>query len=477
MRGVFLFWLMAAASAFAVETPAPNRVVEIERAVEWVIDAAGHPWMVPGNMDTALKEWDGTKWITHDFPRGVRCWVGLNVDDQGRIWLNTELAPVSIYDPRSDKWQTFPNMEEALLAPPRKPVRFLHNRWSLAPQYSSDQKRMAYRWQVLTISYYNGAIWQRWGRKAITGNKGQDNSVGPPWFDEEGRLRVNIHDGTSWRLDDSGKWLSVPWVSHFPDDLWSERVNYDWRPQAPEGSVPAERDTIVVDNLGITWFISNRVLYKAIPGICVPVTGPDELNPLRTIHTLQDVYVDPQGNAFITAVSSEIQRFMIPPRGAAPTTRVTMSKKGEDSFTVHFDVDTAQPVSFRWKLDGGDWSVTRVPAVALDYLLNGAHVLQVSAVDGDLNMEKVPVEVRFDTHVDNAKLLDHLMTQLLGTDYDDRKTAVFEFGRRPLLALPVLRKARDKVTEDQRWWIDAAIQECERKTSGESAIPAESTDK
>ena len=465
MRGAFLFWLMAMASAFAVETPAPSRIVEIERDKEWVVDAAGHPWMVPSSTGNALKEWDGTKWITHDFPPGVRCWVGLHVDDQGRIWVNTELAPVSIYDPRSDQWQTFPNLEEAFLASKDKPVRFLHNRWSLAPQYSGDQKRMAYRWQVISISYYNGTTWQRWGRKDITGTKGDDNTVGPPWFDEEGKLRVNIKDGTSWRLDDSGKWLLAPWTSHFPGDAWSEQDVTDRRPVAPEGSVPAERDTVVVDNLGITWLISKGLLYKAIAGLCVPVFGPDEVTPFRSMHNLQEVYVDPQGNAFLLTAASGMARMMIRPKSPAPVTHVVMNRQGEDSFVARFDAQTKQTVAFRWQLDDGAWEMSKINSLALDHLPNGAHVLNVIAIDDQLNMDTIPATARFETKIDSNRQMALLVAQLFDPDFSKRKIAVTVLARQPAVALPALRKARETATDDQRWWIDATLQEIENRKS------------
>jgi hypothetical protein len=37
--------------------------------------------------------------------------------------------------------------------------------------------------------------------------------------------------------------------------------------------------------------------------------------------------------------------------------------------------------------------------------------------------------------------------------------------RQPALALPLLRSAREKADADQRWWIDAAIQQIEESLS------------
>jgi hypothetical protein len=44
-------------------------------------------------------------------------------------------------------------------------------------------------------------------------------------------------------------------------------------------------------------------------------------------------------------------------------------------------------------------------------------------------------------------------------------TAVAALLRQPALALPLLRSAREQADADQRWWIDAAIQQIEESLS------------
>ncbi len=78
---------------------------------------------------------------------------------------------------------------------------------------------------------------------------------------------------------------------------------------------------------------------------------------------------------------------MLRPKGVAPSTRISMEKKGADAYVAHLDPQTSQPVSFRWRLDDSPWTVTKDVAITLDHQPNGAHVLQVTAVDDQLNME------------------------------------------------------------------------------------------
>jgi hypothetical protein len=55
------------------------------------------------------------------------------------------------------------------------------------------------------------------------------------------------------------------------------------------------------------------------------------------------------------------------------------------------------------------------------------------------------------------------VAQLFAPDFSKREVAVDALARQPATALPALRKARETATDDQRWWIDATIQECERQ--------------
>jgi len=63
--------------------------------------------------------------------------------------------------------------------------------------------------------------------------------------------------------------------------------------------------------------------------------------------------------------------------------------------------------------------------------------------------------------MDSQKQLATLIEQLKDPDYSLRQAAVAALVRQPALALPLLQSAREKAGPDQRWWIDAAIQQIE----------------
>lgn len=68
-------------------------------------------------------------------------------------------------------------------------------------------------------------------------------------------------------------------------------------------------------------------------------------------------------------------------------------------------------------------------------------------------------------HVDPEKQLAALIEQLKNPDYSLREVAMAGLVRQSAIALPLLQAAREKAGPDQRWWIDAAIQQIEETLS------------
>ena len=253
--------------------------------------------------------------------------------------------------------------------------------------------------------------------------------------------------------------------SHFPTDIWSEGQGRGGRPVPPDGCVTNHPDSIVVDNLGTYWLSWQGDLYKSIPGRCVKVFGPDEMNPFRSIHDLRKAFVDQRGNAFLLTASDRMGVFIIKPKSSPPVTRIVMKRKGEDSYVARLDAQTKQPVTFHWQLDDGPWQLSKADSLALDHLPNGPHVLNVTAIDDQLNMDATPATAQFETRIDPNRQMVLLMTQLFDPDFSKRELAVEALAQQPATALPALRKTRETATDDQRWWIDAAIQESERQAA------------
>jgi hypothetical protein len=137
----------------------------------------------------------------------------------------------------------------------------------------------------------------------------------------------------------------------------------------------------------------------------------------------------------------------------------------EDSFIATFNPHSDGGTNFRWQLEDGPSQLIKTDSLTLDHLANGSHILKVTAIDDQLNMDAMPSTAKFETKINPSRQMALLVAQLSDPDFSKRKLAVEALAWQPAVALPALRKVRESATEDQRWWIDAAIQECEGKAA------------
>jgi hypothetical protein len=111
-------------------------------------------------------------------------------------------------------------------------------------------------------------------------------------------------------------------------------------------------------------------------------------------------------------------------------------------------------------VDGGPWNTpTKSPEATIEELPNGQHRIEAVAVDERLQMDLAPAEAVVDIHVDLDAHIRELIQKLANPDYSVREKAIAALVGRGALALPLLQSAREKALPDQRWWIDAAIQQ------------------
>ena len=441
-------------------------VEAVEADDGWKLDASGRPWITLKDSPGAISEWDGEKWVAHPIPGEADQTrpSTILIDAEDRVWVNpgTGDQKVHIFDVKTGEWRNFDDIKAAFLGCRERPPHFPENGYFLFdPQYSTDASRAAYRQGVVYLHYYDGSSWRRLDRAQISGEK-NDNAVGPPWFDATGNLSVNLRPGATWRMDGTGKWSKVAFQSHFPKDIWSENPNQKAStPDAPEGCVTAHPDSIVVDNLGTFWLTWQRALYKAVPGRCVKVFGDVEVNPFVSGRQLREVFVDARGNAFLLTASATMDAFIVKPKFAPPRTVLAVEPVGADSVTVRLHADGGHPVEFRWRLDDGPWQLTGDDTLALCSLPAGSHRVFVSGVDAELQTEAPPVAATFEVKIDPAQQIAGFISRLSDPDYTRRNASVTALARQPALAQPALKAARINADENQRWWIDAALQQIE----------------
>ncbi len=444
------------------------RIVPVNSESGWTPDADGRPWIVLRDSPGALSGWDGEKWAAYPIPGAEKMFRVTTplADAEGRLWVDTSNGErkTHVLDTRTGQWRNFADTQTAYLELRDHPPHFPPNPlFAVDPQYGADGRRIAFRRDVGSILYYDGAAWQRFERRQITG-KTDDSALGPPWFDADGRLCVNLRDKTTRRRSDDGQWSEVPFQSRFPTDIWSENSgnNRAVHPEPPEGCVTAEPDSIVQDNLGTYWLTWQGELYRAVPGHCAKVFVPGESSPFHTERKMRAVYVDNRGNALLGTTMAGTQNFLLKPRSAPPRTTVAVVPIAADAVQVRFKVESALPVETRWQLDDGPWQVSRDNPLTLSGLANGKHRLRATSHDAELQAEGRPAETAFEIRIDPARQIADLVAGLADPDYARRKSSVDALALQPDLAVPALRAARQTADADRRWWIDATLGQIER---------------
>jgi streptogramin lyase len=364
---------------------------------------------------------------------------------------------VGIYDPKSQSFKTYVNYDQALEAqlPMQKDFRITANLFK-APSYSGDG-RICYRETRTSVRYFDGGRWREWSTRDVSGLDGLEFRH-PPFFDRSGNLAVNLHEQT-WEFTDLKGWQPVaaerdPAAEPVPELLHS-------RP-APPACAAGRPESLVQDRLGTYWFTSHTQLYRAIGGQCVAQFGPNEHQPFVDSRKLQDVLIDPRGNAFLmTQVADYYGEYAIL-KAHLPQSRFTLRAVVDDEGRVllHFGTGTTSATSFTWKIDGGPWNTpTKGTDATLEELPNGQHHIQAVAVDDRLQMDLTPSEAVVDVHVDLGAHILELIRQLANPDYSIRDKAVAALLGRGAIALPLLQSAREHATPDQQWWIDATMQQ------------------
>ena len=477
MRLVLLLGLLGVSSTLALpSTPAPEngRVVSIDSEKGWIPDDTGRPWTVLRTTPRTLSEWNGETWLAHPIPAGSEesgppgsvplTAPDIVADAEGRIWVMAYWHyKLHIFETHSGRWQTFPSIEAAFIALRASPPHFLGDgMFASTPQFSRDGRRVAYRSGVIDCCYYDGSSLRRFREPEIDGKMERVNNLGPPWFDKDDRLCVNIWKETSWRMDEAGHWSQLPFESHFPADLFSESQDRGQPLEPPDDCALKHYDHIVMDNLGAYWLLWQHELYRCVPGHCIKVFHGDEKDHFLVRSGISRVFVDASGDAVVESDSAEADGFIIKPRSAPPHASVLVESTAADAVRARFEVRSELPLEFRWCLDGGKWQRTNKDSIAIDGLPNGEHKLSCVALDADLQSQAVPTMATFTTMIDPIRQIAGLVSRLSDPDYEQRRSAVNALARQPDQATPALWKARETADEDQRWWIDATLQQIER---------------
>ena len=448
----------------ALQSPAGTRTLNPLRAL--VPDSRNHLWGFLSGDKNAISEWNGKIWTDHALPEDLsnRNLWNYGVDSQDRIWLvyNRCRGPVAILDPRRENAETFPEFSTALQAqlPNRASFHVEGNRFTVA-SFSPDG-HIGYRDECGQAHYFDGQAWQAWKPQDIDASQ-RRGFDGPAFFDRAGNFAVNIA-GKTWEYTKSAKWSLATYERGLGTE--EERTAQHSVPP-PSGCEVGIPESIVQDRLGTYWLTAHGQLYRAIPGLCVAQFAPEQRQAFIDSRTIKAAFIDPQGNVFLETyfrAHPDVGEYVIlDVLTPLPQTKVHASVEGSGIVKLHFETQTKEKAWFTWRVDGGAWSSPRESADAtINWLANGRHRIEAAALDVRLQIDPTPSAAEVTIHVDPQRQLATLIEQLKDPNYAVREAAVDGLVRQPSLALPLLQSAWEKAAPDQRWWIDAAIQQIEQ---------------
>jgi len=273
-------------------------------------------------------------------------------------------------------------------------------------------------------------------------------------------VAVNIQ-GKTWEFSGTAGWRTTSFEPGLGTDRERQVVH---SPPEPPGCEFSNPESIVRDRLGTYWMTHDGQLYRAIASLCLPQFSAQEHCPFNDSRTLKNVFIDLRGNAFLESyfyVGGVIGEYVIvDARQPLPQTALGTSVDASGKVTLRFSPKVKGAAGFTWRMDGGAWSApTKSPETTLEDLPNGKHRIEAAAIDGHLQIDLTPAEATIDVHVDAGKQIGELIQKLAASDYSVREKAVASLVLQAAPALPLLQAAREKAGPDQRWWIDAAIQQ------------------
>ncbi len=431
------------------DQPPPNSTFELVDAGAPLKDKSDHLWAGSAN-GAAIKEWNGESWTVYPLPPHKELIGPLQLDNHGRIWVNG-YERVFIFDPTTHQWNIENGMHPALehaLAADRHFTLSENGAWHGA--FSGDG-RVSFRDDAghVILEYYDGKRWRKWTSWPI--------SNGLPTFDQSGVLRAQNRD-SRWHFDGEN------WVA---DASVPEATPAPITPSTPQVSINGQAyafESLQKDGSGCAWLTVDRQLYRARPGLPLPVFAANEAHPFIDGRLVQSVVSDAKGNVFLTTTNPH-ECLMFRKTSPGPATRLDVEAR-DDWVRAKMDAEPAGRHWFTWRIDNKPWSApTDQREVTLSYLSNGFHVFAAKAFDEHLDIDKKTATAFFTVAVDRPKQVETAMRELNSADFPTREKAVRTLVRQPRLALPALQEARQKASDDIRWWIDAAIQEIQRSTA------------
>ncbi len=440
--------------------PAALRAEMLETGSLLLEDARGRVWgRMPG---TTFQCWENGSWNAVKVPEALTAMYhfAFLADDHDQGWLisnneGADKAAAAVCDFNTGEWSVFDNLQAALTARMHPDSRLvLRDHPSLAPVSSAGTpRRIGFLRNTGVLHHFNGTRWSEWKVADIAGPDARVSSA--LFFDAQQRLTVSI-SGYRWRLSSEEKWQRDQGETGEEEDAFHTEDNNP----PPDCSVKKINST-AYDRHGVCWLSdSEGRLWKCIHGCTVPVLQPDEPSPLAAGVHLYEVRSDLSGNAFLRLEYGAGGGKYLTVRSRLPLPESVATLREVRADTAQFTFGGA--AWHVWRVDAGAWSqATDKEECVVTGLLPGVHVLEVMAYNADLTPAKASAKLKVTIEAAAIAELNELIQKLGGDDLDATEAAARRLRSQGRGILPNLNKAREKVEERTRWWLDAVIQQIE----------------
>lgn len=426
----------------------------------WAVDGQDRVFTFLEEKPTALDVWQNGAWRTILLPDGLKSdrLSHVEIDARGNSWVfSDEIAdPVGILSPDLKAWIIEPDYRAALAKHIAELDGFGSGLWWLRP-VTGPNGQIAFRTQNWEIVHREGEVWKTWKLQDI-GAFPDGDRVSTPFFAPDGRLCVNtLRSDKTWKLGTDGRWTAE---SKLPgiEDMWTNNKPRHTDRKLPDGFVPKNirAPWVATDNLGMTWVAGNGNLFKHYKGRTVAVFDGSAMHPFMQNPPIHSVRVDRHGNAWLQLGIDSIKHAMIPARKfPAPDIALRVDRWGEAGLRAPVDG------TVEWRIDGGNWRTLPPGETSLGFLPSGKHEADFRVITPRLDLIG-PITQTVLVAMDPKNQIAHFIG-LLKTGPDRmRELAVAALSARPDLAIPALKASEAK---EDSWWIQAALQECERRSA------------
>ena len=458
------------AAGWQVYTTLAHPTITPDGAVWWV-NAEAPPQLMCGHGD-----------CIESFPLDVgglpheNLWY-LASDTKGRIWVfgNLQARRAAFFD--HSVWRTFRSLDNAFRIVAREEkgnpeFRIGDPRDAYYPAFAGDG-RVAYR-ESDYLAYFDGHWWNRGGPLVRHGGSVRYGCYGrtdrPPFY-VGGVLTVRM-DGQYYQLSGEQWQLAQQAIEYPYDDILPPPTNPRQQTVADLLQNRRQETIHLQDNVGTTWTGSAIELRRTLGSTTIQFPSVGSL--LSSQDRISEVFADAAGRTWfilssdrtLTGTGSHERLVVYDPNQDPP--QIEWNDRPPDLVRAGNVValvrvtDASGATTVLYQCDGGSWQRAAAQGscceIPLGCWLNGVHVLRVQAHDRLLRPSNV-LSHTFQVTRDHGRETRTLVELLGSADLDERELAARALVTIGKPIVPALKERWHEADVDQRWWIQAVLDE------------------